>query len=79
VCVNQVYLLDSTGSRAWVDHEGCKEFVSNVLTAFPDSVLVSDLVRICKWYRLLYIDKGFIVCACSKTSDKFSLIKFVLL
>ena len=35
--------MDSTGSRAWVDHEGCKEFVSNVLTAFPDSVLVSDL------------------------------------
>lgn len=35
----QVYLLDSTGSRAWIDHEGCKEFVSNVLTAFPDSVL----------------------------------------
>lgn len=46
--VTQVYLLDSTGSRAWIDHEGCKEFVSNVLTAFPDSVLVSYLVRICE-------------------------------
>jgi hypothetical protein len=45
--VKQVYLLDSTGSRAWIDHEGCKEFVSNVLTAFPDLVLVSDLLRIC--------------------------------
>jgi hypothetical protein len=44
MCVNQVYLLDSTVSRAWVDHEGCKEFVSNVLTAFPDLVLVSELV-----------------------------------
>lgn len=46
--VNQVYLLDATGSRAWIDNEGCKEFVSNVLTAFPDSVLVSALVRISK-------------------------------
>ncbi|KAG0612970.1 hypothetical protein M758_6G066600 [Ceratodon purpureus] len=40
----QVYLLDSTGSRAWIDHEGCKEFVSNVLTAFPDSVLDVPMV-----------------------------------
>ena len=72
--VKQVYLLDSTGSRAWIDHEGCKEFVSNVVTAFPDSVLVSDLVQICKYLLLLYADKGFRVSAFSRLHSFFSLL-----
>lgn len=32
------------GSRSWIELEGCKEFVSNVLTAFPDEVQVSFLI-----------------------------------
>ena len=39
---NQVYLLDSVGTRAWVEHEGCKEFVTNLLTAFPGAELVTN-------------------------------------
>ncbi|BBN11750.1 integrator complex subunit 1 [Marchantia polymorpha subsp. ruderalis] len=33
----QIYLEDATGSRSWIEHEGCKEFVANILTAFPDA------------------------------------------
>ncbi|CAM6088323.1 unnamed protein product [Calypogeia fissa] len=32
----QMYLEDATMSRSWIEHDGCKEFVSNILTAFPD-------------------------------------------
>ncbi len=37
----QVYLLDSVGSCSWVEDEGCKDFVTNLRTAFPDADLVS--------------------------------------
>jgi hypothetical protein len=35
----QVYLLDSVGSCSWVEDEGCKDFVTNLRTAFPDADL----------------------------------------
>lgn len=39
----QIYLEDATGSRSWIEHEGCKEFVANILTAFPDADAVKLL------------------------------------
>ncbi|KAL2636269.1 hypothetical protein R1flu_007748 [Riccia fluitans] len=32
----QIYLEDAAGARSWIEHEGSKEFVANILTAFPD-------------------------------------------
>ncbi|CAG0882989.1 unnamed protein product [Darwinula stevensoni] len=43
----RAFIDDSLGERLWVDHEQCKGFVSNIMTAFktkmPPSVLLTDL------------------------------------
>lgn len=44
----RVYIEDSLGERIWVDHEDCKGFVDNIITAFrtklpPKSLLYPDL------------------------------------
>lgn len=44
----RVYIDDSLGERIWVDHEDCKGFVDNIITAFrtklpPKSLLYPDL------------------------------------
>lgn len=33
----RIYLEDAVGRRGWIDHDGCKEFVTNILTAFSDA------------------------------------------
>lgn len=45
----KVFVEDSLGDRVWVDHDECKNFVDNVLTAFntrlpPKSMLAPDLM-----------------------------------
>lgn len=48
IYVMQVYLLDFIGFCVWIDYEGCKEFVFNVLMVFFDLVFVSYFVCICE-------------------------------
>lgn len=33
----RIYLEDAVGLRGWIDHDGCKEFVTNIVTAFCDA------------------------------------------
>lgn len=45
----KVFVEDSLGDRVWVDHDECKSYVDNVLTAFntrlpPKSMLAPDLL-----------------------------------
>lgn len=45
----KVFVEDSVGDRIWVDHEECKSFVDNVITAFntrlpPKSMMAPELV-----------------------------------
>ncbi|XP_064459431.1 integrator complex subunit 1-like [Ornithodoros turicata] len=45
----KVFVEDSLGDRIWVDHEECKSFVANVITAFntrlpPKSMMAPELV-----------------------------------
>lgn len=45
----KVFVEDSLGDRVWVDHDECKNYVDNVLTAFntrlpPKSMLAPDLL-----------------------------------
>lgn len=45
----KVFVEDSLGDRVWVDHDECKNYVDNVLTAFntrlpPKSMLAPDLI-----------------------------------
>lgn len=52
----QVYLEDATLARSWIEHDGCKEFVANILTAFPDVDVVGALAFL--WFVELNLSKN---------------------